>query len=224
MGRSLSVWIGLGACAGVATLMAFVLFAPDVLGGDAGRTATLSLLTLAAVVILIHALMHMTARFSSWPVLCGIAAIPVLAVIAVMGNRVAPAALYYATTSSLERNGVHFGRAEDGLFRPYLEVEGKLLRFVVDTEFEHVLLSPSAARRIGLDPSSLAFNVPIEGPDGPQSAASTTLKSIGVPDAWITDVPVMISAHELKANILGRAFFDRTSEWGIRGDVLIIAP
>ena len=151
---------------------------------------------------------------------------PLLAMLCLIGN-VGDVGLEFwrhVTPASLERDGVHFGRTDDGRFRPTLDVNGVSVRFVADTEAKHILLSPSDARRVGLDPSTMTFDVAIDGPDGPQSAAAITLKSISVWDSPITDVPALVSASDLAPSVLGRDFFDRTGGWGIKGNTLMVIP
>jgi len=217
MDRRLSLWIGFPLCAVTAIMVAVAQFAPDYFSGETWRSIALSWIALLVLVIVIHAVLKIRARFSTAAALFAVVAIPVLAVTCLVGA-------YYGTTSSLERNGVPFGRTDDGRFRSMIDINGRALEFFVDLDSKYVLLSPSAAERIGIDPSTLTFNVLIEGPDGPQSAAAITLKTMAIRDTPITDVPALVSARELKTNVLGRDFFDRTSDWGIEDGYLLILP
>ncbi|HKP24221.1 MAG TPA: TIGR02281 family clan AA aspartic protease [Dongiaceae bacterium] len=217
MDRGLSFWLALPVAAGIVILMAIALFAPDLLSAETGSALTISWMALALLVIVIHVILKIRACFSPRAALYAAVAILVVAV-------TGPVGAYYGMTSNLERNGVPFGRTSDGRFRAMIDINGSALEFFVDLDSKYVLLSPSAAKRIGIDPSTLTFDVTIEGPDGRQSAAAITLKVMAIRDTPVTDVPALVSAHELKTNVLGRDFFDRTSDWGIKGGFLMILP
>jgi len=224
--QKFAVWLGLPIIAGMFALVALTYLAPGLLGGGAFLLIGVLLLLLALAVAGIHTASGIRAGASMLTVLDPVMALPLLAVLCLIGN-VGGVGLEFwrqVTPASLERDGVHFGRTDDGRFRPTLDVNGVSVRFVADTEAKHIVLSPSDARKIGLDPSTMTFDVAIDGPDGPQSVAGITLKNISLWDSPITDVPAFVSASDLTPSVLGRDFFDRTGGWGIRGNTLMVIP
>jgi len=226
MDQKVARWLGLPVVAGMAVLLVLTSVAPGVLSGGTVLVGGVLLLLLAVAVAGIHTASDIRAGASMLMVLHPVMMFPLLAVLCLIGN-VGDVGLEFwrhVTPASLERDGVHFGRTDDGRFRPTLDVNGVSVRFVADTEAKHILLSPSDARRVGLDPSTMTFDVAIDGPDGPQSAAAITLKSISVWDSPITDVPALVSASDLAPSVLGRDFFDRTGGWGIKGNTLMVIP
>ena len=217
MHRKPSFWIGLVACIVMAALQVLGRLEPDPFSRETWNWIGISWTTFCILVIVFYTVLRIRERFSTTAAVLVVVMVPALAVAVLAG---AP----YVMSSNLGRNGVPFGRTSDGQFRSMIDINGSALEFFVDLDSKYVLLSPSAAERIGIDPSTLTFNVPIVGPDGPQSAAATMLKSMAIRDTPITDVPALVSDHELETNVLGRDFFDRTSEWGIVDGFLVILP
>jgi clan AA aspartic protease (TIGR02281 family) len=202
-------------------------FAPDLLGGGILLFVGIALLLAAVAITGIHTVSSVRAGASKLTMLHPVMVFPVLAVVCLIGNAggVSTALWLYPMTGSLDSDGTLFARADDGRFRPMLDVDGVPVWFVADTEAKHILLSQSDARKIGLDPSAMTFDVAIDGPDGPQSAAGITLKSVGLrDDTSLPDVPAFVSANKLTPSVLGRDFFDRTRGWNIEGNTLMVLP
>ena len=40
----------------------------------------------------------------------------------------------------------------------------------------------------------------------------------------MTEVPAFVPDRDLAVSILGREFLDRTRDWGIKGDTLMVLP
>jgi clan AA aspartic protease (TIGR02281 family) len=226
MDQTIALRLGLPVFAGMTALFAVSYFAPDLLNGGTFLFIGVLLLVLAVAVGGIHTVSSIGAGASALTVLHPVVVFPLLAVLCLVGNvgGVGLALWSHATGGSLETDGVWFARADDGRFRPMLDVNGVSVWFVVDTEAKHILLSQSDARKTGFDPSTMTFDVAIDGPDGPQSAAAITLKSIDLSESSMADVPALVSANNLTPSTLGRDFFDRTRGWGIKGNTLMVVP
>jgi len=219
--------LGLPVLAWMIALPVAAGFAPDLLGGGILLFVGIVLLLLAVAITGTHTVSNINAGASKLTMLHPVAVFPVLAVLCLVGNAggVSTALWLYPTTGTLDSDGISFARTDDGRFRPTLDVNGVPVWFVADTEAKHILLSQSDARKIGLDPSAMTFDVAIDGPDGPQSAAAITLKSVGLwEDTSLSSVPALVSASNLAPSILGRDFFDRTRGWRIEGNTLTVLP
>lgn len=208
MDQKFAFWLGLPIVAGMIALPVTTYFAPELFGAGTLFFVGSLLLLLAVAVAGIHTVLGIRAGASKLTVLYPVVVFPVLALFCLV------------TTVSLESDAVLFPRADDGRFRPTLDVNGVAVSFVVDTEAKHIMLSQSDARRIGLDPSTMTFDVAIDDPDGP--AAAITLKTIMLWDSSMADVPAFVSASEVSPSVLGRDFLDRTRGWSINGNTLTI--
>lgn len=211
MDQKFAFWLGLPVVAGMIALVVATYFAPNLFGGGTFFLVGSFLLLIAVTVTGIHTASSIRAGGSKLAMLYPGMIFPVIAV------------LYLVATFSLETDAMLFARADDGRFRPMFDVNGVAVGFVVDTDAKYVLLSQSDARRIGLDPSTMTFDVTIDGPNGPQPAAAVTLKSIILGTGRsMTDVPALVSANDLAPSTLGQDFFDRTGGWSIAGNTLTI--
>jgi aspartyl protease family protein len=204
-------------------LIAVTYLAPDLIGGGAFLFLGIALLLLAVAVAGIHTAAIIRAGASALTVLHPVMAFPLLAVLCLVGNLggVGHAAMSHAT-GGLAMDGMWFGRADDGRFRPMLDVNGALVRFVADTEAKDILISQSDARKIGLDPSTMTFDASIDGSNAP--AAAVTLKTIALGETSMMGVPALVPADVLTPSTLGRDFFDRTRGWSIKDNTLMVLP
>ena len=222
MDRKFALWFGVPTFAAMVCFLAVAHFAPTLLSGGTFLSIAVSLIALASVVGCIHAFLSIRAGASPWTALHPIAWLPLLAVFGLVGDAwgVRSALWRYATTSSLEAEGIQFARADDGNFRPQVDINGSAVNFVVDPATRYILISQADATRIGIDLSAVTFDVPIDG----QSAAAITLKSVQLFSLSMHDVPAFVPEHDLAVSVLGRDFFDRTRDWGVKDDVLMVLP
>lgn len=139
-------------------------------------------------------------------------------------SQFASAVFQQLTTSRLETDGIRFARADDGQFHWRAMVDGGIVDFEVSPEVSDIVLTPSDAKRIGIDPSSLTFNLRVETADGADAAASVRLRNFQIGSHVILDLPAKVSATGKSGNVLGKALFDRLSEWQIEGDTLMVLP
>jgi clan AA aspartic protease (TIGR02281 family) len=227
MDRKFALWFGVPTFAATVCLVVVAYFAPTLFSDSTFLVITFSVLGLGSVVGCIHAFLSIKARNASpltalhpgvW--------LPLVVIFGFIADvwGVRSALWRYATTSSLETEGIWFARADDGHFRPRVSVDGNILQVVVDPESRHILLSRADATRIGIDLSAAAFDVPVDSPDGPQLAAAITLKKVQLLSVAMTDVPAFVPDRDLAVSILGREFLDRTRDWGIKGDTLMVLP
>ena len=223
MDRKFATWFVVPTFAALVCFVAMAYFAPTLFSDGTYLALAGALLGLVIIVVSIYTVLSIKAGTASpWMMLHPMTWLPLLAifglVVDVWGIRSALWA--YATTGDLEARGVQVARADDGRFRPKLSVNGSILDVVIDPESGHILLSRADARRIGIDLSAATFAVPVDSPDGPQSAASVSLKKIQLWGMSMTDVPAFVPEHDLAVSVFGREFLDRAPDWGVEGDTL----
>jgi len=224
MHRKPSFWIGLVACIVMATLQVIGRLAPDLFSGETWRWIGISWMAFCVLVIVTYAVLKISERFSSRAILYAVVALPVLAVIGAAGTWAGSALWNYATTSSLEREGMQFGRADDGKFHVTLMVDGIAVEFSVDPRQPFNVLMPDVLKQIGIDQSSLIYDERIElSAGGAEHAADVVLPKVQLGSATIENLAVTVFATYLPPqNILGKPFLDAHKDWRITGDTLII--
>lgn len=202
-------------------------FAPTLFSDSTFLVLTFSVLGLGCVVGCIHTFLGV--RTGNTPSLMALHPgvwLPFVVIFGFIADvwGVRSALWHYTTTSSHETEGIRFARADDGHFRPRVSVNGNILQVVVDPENRYILLSRADAARIGIDLSAAVFDVPVDSPDGPQSAAAITLKKVQLMSVAMTNVPAFVPERDLAVSVLGREFLDRTRDWGIKDDTLMVLP
>ncbi|WP_369932485.1 TIGR02281 family clan AA aspartic protease [Rhodovulum sp. 12E13] len=113
-------------------------------------------------------------------------------------------------------------RSADGHYRMVLEVNGTPVRFVVDTGATDIVLSADDARRVGLDPSELAFVGAARTANGMVSTARVWLDEVRLGGIADTGVPAVVNGGEMTGSLLGMTYLDRFSEVRIGGGALTL--
>jgi len=117
---------------------------------------------------------------------------------------------------------VTFRAGEDGHFHVEARINGTRLRMLVDTGASQVVLSPSDARRLGIDTAGLDFRHLSETANGPVSGAPVTLREITVGSVRLTDVMASVNGAEMSESLLGMTFLSRLSGFEVSGDRLTL--
>jgi aspartyl protease family protein len=99
--------------------------------------------------------------------------------------------------------------SEGGNYLVYGTVNGARVRFLVDTGASDIVLSPSDARRAGIDFGLLNFDHSYETANGIGKGALTNIKTLAVGDASFTDVAISVNQADMNASLLGMTFLRR---------------
>jgi aspartyl protease family protein len=101
-------------------------------------------------------------------------------------------------------------------------VNGAPVRFIIDTGASDIVLSPSDARRAGVDMASLDFARGYETANGAGRGARVVLKSLQVGQVHAADVEASVNAAPMRASLLGMAFLKRFESIEVRGGRLVL--
>ncbi len=115
-------------------------------------------------------------------------------------------------------------RGGDGHFRLTANVDGKPVRFLVDTGASLVALTPGDARTLGFDTSRLTYGLRLRTANGTAWAAGVTLGTIAVGPIRARNVGASVSREGLSESLLGLTFLNRLSGYEVRGDTMILKP
>ena len=110
------------------------------------------------------------------------------------------------------QTGTHemvISESEGGHYLVYGSVNGVRVRFLIDTGASDIVLSPSDAKRVGLDFGLLDFDHRYETANGVGKGALTHVKDLAVGEARFSDVPVSVNQADMNASLLGMAFLRR---------------
>jgi len=119
---------------------------------------------------------------------------------------------------------LEFRRSGDGHFYIDAEVNGRPVRFLVDTGASEVVLSPADARRLGFTPSMLTFDRIYQTANGIGRGAPVVLQSIAVGPFRFDEVAASVNDVAMSDSLLGLSFLNRLSGYEVRGDSLLLKP
>jgi aspartyl protease family protein len=107
-------------------------------------------------------------------------------------------------------------KAADGHFWAEAQVDGRHVRFLVDTGASTVALTLADAQRLGYAPRDLAFDKPVSTASGQTMGAAITLDYVSVSGARVDDVDALVLQEGLET------YLGRLSRFEASRDALIL--
>jgi aspartyl protease family protein len=117
---------------------------------------------------------------------------------------------------------VRFRASENGHFVIQAKVNGTPIRFLVDTGASDVTLSPSDARRLGMNLQNLKFNRRYATANGTVFGAPVRLDEISIGPIVIRNVRASVNGADMGRSLLGMSFLERLDGFGISKDILTL--
>jgi aspartyl protease family protein len=117
---------------------------------------------------------------------------------------------------------IRFPASADGHFYIRAEVNGVALTFLADTGASHIVLSPRDARKLGIDPETLAFNRLYETANGRVRASSLRIDELRVGDIRLAGIVASINEAAMRHSLLGMTFFRRLARYEVSDGVLTL--
>ncbi len=115
-------------------------------------------------------------------------------------------------------------KAADGHYWAQAQVDGRWVKFLVDTGASAVALTGDDARRLGIDLAALEYDRPVVTANGPTKAATVMLGHITIAGARVDDVQAMVVPHGLPTSLLGMSYLGRLSRFEATKTALILRP
>jgi aspartyl protease family protein len=119
---------------------------------------------------------------------------------------------------------ISFPAGPDGHFRIQAMVNGGRVTFMVDTGATDIVLTPSDARRIGIDPANLEFDQFAETANGTVRGAAIRLDSLTVGPIDMGQLPATVNGADMSESLLGMEFLNRLHGWRVENGVLTLLP
>ena len=112
----------------------------------------------------------------------------------------------------------------DGHFYIDSRVDGREVRFLVDTGASVVALSPADAERIGLHRAGLNFSRRLHTAGGIVRAAPVRLRTLELGDIRLTNVRAVVNEETMPHSLLGVSALERLGSYEVRDGVLTLRP
>lgn len=124
--------------------------------------------------------------------------------------------------ASADDGAAQIVKAADGHFWAEAKVDGRAVRFLVDTGATAVALSPTDAKRLGIDTKALDYSYRVMTASGETRAASVKLASISVAGAQVRDVEALVVEKGLETSLLGMSYLGRLSSFQATPRALVL--
>ena len=115
-------------------------------------------------------------------------------------------------------------KSADGHYWAEADVNGRRVRFLVDTGASAVALTLEDARRLGIDTAGLDYDFGVQTASGQARAAHVKLDSIAVAGARVNDVEAFVIEEGLESSLLGMTYLGRLSRFEATRTALILRP
>jgi aspartyl protease family protein len=124
--------------------------------------------------------------------------------------------------TSGEGGTITLHRGQSGHYVVDGRVNGKIVRFLVDTGASDVALTVADAERAGIDTRFLDFNKQYNTANGLTMGASIRLQEVTIGHITLYDVRASVMPNGLGTSLLGMSYLNRLSSYEARGNELIL--
>lgn len=131
----------------------------------------------------------------------------------------APAAVESSSDGDAEAT---IGKGADGHFWADATVDGRSVRFLVDTGATTVALTMSDARNLGLDPDTMSYTYTVMTANGAAPAAPVRLGVVSIGRAEVSNVQAFVLQSGLETSLLGMSYLGRLSKFEATPDSMVL--
>ena len=161
----------------------------------------------------------------AFPVLTAVAAAQGLTAFAAAKPAHEPSAVVpIVAAAAPQAQPAEVAKAADGHYWAQADVDGRAVRFLVDTGASAVALTPTDAQRLGLDLTALTFDRPVVTANGVTKAAPVVLHHVTIAGARVDDVDALVVKTGLSSSLLGMSYLGRLSQFEATKTALILRP
>jgi aspartyl protease family protein len=113
--------------------------------------------------------------------------------------------------------------SSNGHYITTASINNQSVNVLVDTGASAVALSYEDAEAVGLRPSSLAFDVPVNTANGVGKAARVTLRKVEIDNVRVSDVEgLVLQKGALEGTLLGMSFLSRLRSFSVENGKLVL--
>ena len=127
-----------------------------------------------------------------------------------------------ATATLDDSGGAQLVKGPDGHFWAEATIDGRAVRFLVDTGATAVSLNLADAQRLGIDTQHLTYDYNVITADGRTRAAAVNLASVTVAGARIDNVDALVIEKGLQTSLLGMSYLGRLSRFEATPRALVL--
>jgi aspartyl protease family protein len=113
-------------------------------------------------------------------------------------------------------------RAGDGHYYVVLKISGVKVRFVIDTGATDLVLTARDARRVGIDPATLAYIGQASTANGIVKTARVWLKDVSLGNYTDPSVRADVNGGQMETSLLGMSYLQKFGKIEIAGDKMVL--
>jgi aspartyl protease family protein len=117
---------------------------------------------------------------------------------------------------------VEIWRDRDGFFYLDGKINGRPVRFLIDTGASMIVLTARDARNVGAQGEASAANLEVGTANGKSAMARVTLDSVEIAGSGSANVPAAVAGDGLEVSLLGLSFISHIASMTIQGDRLLL--
>ena len=117
---------------------------------------------------------------------------------------------------------LRIARGEDGHFSVNASVNGRLVRFMIDTGATTTSLTSEAAKAANLPVDESGYPVIVDTANGMAEGRRARMETIELGPIKRTDMSVIVMPGMSETNLLGMNFLSSLKSWRVEGSVLIL--
>ena len=129
-----------------------------------------------------------------------------------------------AVADSLAEAGVSIARSRDGHFWIDAEVNGRQIRFLVDTGASDVVLTREDADSLGILLQPQDYSLVYRTASGTTRAAPVQLDYVSFGTLHLWNVEAAVNQSNMDVSLLGQSFLSRLSGFEVSGNILTLRP
>lgn len=129
-----------------------------------------------------------------------------------------------AAVAQVDSTSAAVAKAGDGHYWADADVDGKAVRFLVDTGASAVALTRHDAERLGIATRDLDYAYRVTTASGQTRAAAVKLASISIAGARVANVDALVIEDGLDSSLLGMTYLGRLSRFEATPTTLILRP
>lgn len=126
--------------------------------------------------------------------------------------------------SVLQGGAISVPRAPDGHYYLTAQVNGKALRFMVDTGASDIVLTQADAAKVGIDPKGLVYSSRALSANGEVGIAPVVLDSVALGPVQTEKVRAVVNGGEMRQSLLGMRYLQMFSKIEIGDGALLLTP
>lgn len=125
---------------------------------------------------------------------------------------------------SITGEAIELRRQDDGHYWLQVDVNGKPVRFMIDSGATITAMNANTAAEVGVEVNANGYPIILNTANGRVAAKRGLVKSLSIGSHIIEDHPVVVSENFGDTNVLGMNFLDSMQSWKVEANIMVLQP